>query len=112
MLMEWPRTLNGIFRKSEVWAAVGIARADNSAAQYPCGEQHAFLVMVQSDEQHVEERAAAFLVANGWTDVVIERIKLLNQPFHSNDAVMLGCYDAATRKGRAIVIYSDPIPIQ
>ena len=111
-LMDWPRTLNGLLRKSPVWAALGIARADNSDAQYPREEQHAFWVMAQSDEQHLEERAVALLVANGWKDVVIERVKLLDQPFRTNDAVMLGCYEAARRKGAAVVIYSDPISVQ
>jgi hypothetical protein len=46
---------------------------------------------------------------NGWKDVVVDRIKLLESPFHSDDAILLGCYAATTRKGGAFIIYADPI---
>jgi hypothetical protein len=92
-----------------VWAALGTACANGSDAQYATGEKHAFLVMARSDEQHVQDKVAALLCSNGWQDVVTERIKLLDRPFQSADAVMLACYDATTRKGSAVVIYSDPI---
>jgi hypothetical protein len=96
-------------RRRQVWAALGTAHADGKDSQCPSGKKHAFLVMVESDEQQVEERVAALLSRSGWTAVLMERIKLLERPFHSNDAVMLGCYDATTQKGGAVVIYADPI---
>jgi hypothetical protein len=107
--MNWLLKRLGFRRKDQVWAALGTARANGKDDRYPSGEKHAFLVMAHSDEQHVQERVAALLYSNGWKDVDTERIKLLDRPFHSADAVMVGCYDATEQKGSAVVIYSDPI---
>ena len=107
--VKWPSALQRFARTNQVWAALGTARADSEDAQYPSGEKHAFLVMAKSNERQVELRVASFLATNGWKDVVIERIKLLNHPFHSDDAVMLDCYNATTRKGAGAIIYSGPI---
>jgi hypothetical protein len=66
--------------------------------------------MAQSDQQQVESRVVALLNSNEWNDVVVDSIKQLASPFHSDDATLLGCYAAATRDGSASIIYSDPIP--
>jgi hypothetical protein len=107
--MNWLRTLPGLLRKMQVWAAVGTARVLKDT-RYSSQEKYAFLVMVQSDEPRVEERVAALLNLNGWRDVVIDRIKLLDSPFDSDDRVMLDCYKTAAQTGGGIVIYSDPVP--
>jgi hypothetical protein len=107
--MNWLLTRLGFRRKDQVWAALGTARANGTDDRYPSGEKHAFLVMAQSDEQHVQEGVTELLYSNGWKNVDTERVKLLDRPFHSADAVMLDCYDVTKQKGSAVVIHSDPI---
>ncbi|HTA66775.1 MAG TPA: hypothetical protein VK776_00795 [Bryobacteraceae bacterium] len=96
-------------REKRVWALLGTACAHSNDLQYPSGEKHAFLVMVSSDEKHVQGKVIALLNSNGWNNVSIERVKTLHRPFHNDDPDMIRCYEAATLKDGGIIIYSDPI---
>jgi hypothetical protein len=39
----------------------------------------------------------------------IKKLKLLDQPFHSDDRAMRACHEGAIKKEGGIVVYSDPI---
>ena len=93
-----------------IWVVLGKACADNANSLYPVGEKHAFLAMVRSEEQSVNVRVSGLLAVNGWTNFAIERFKLLNDPFISDDPTMIKCYAAASRKDGGVIIYSDPEP--
>lgn len=96
--------------RKKIWAALCTARANGSKPGYDAGIKHALTAMVYAREQDVQDRVSALLNDNGWKDIVIDRLKQLDEPFHSEDPVMIACYEAAKNKDGGIVIYSDPVP--
>lgn len=92
-----------------MWVALCVARADGSHAQYTAGEKHAILAMVCAPEQEAENTICALLESNGWTHPQLRRLKLLSEPFHSDDPIMLACHERATVGQGGIVVYSDPV---
>jgi hypothetical protein len=105
--------LQNLFRNRKegkpVWAALCIARADGSDPKYPAQEKHAILAMVCKPEAEVHSAIYALLQSNGWREPEIKNLKLLQQPFHSDDPVMRSCYESATKTDGGIVVYSDPM---
>jgi hypothetical protein len=65
--------------------------------------------MVRANESEVENAICSLLNSKGWSHPELRNLKLLNQPFHSDDPVMLVCYENATRSLGGIVVYSDAI---
>jgi hypothetical protein len=99
-----------IFENVPVWAVLTTAVADGSDRKYPAGEKHAILVMVRAMEAGVAIAVDATLRARGWSKLVMERFKLLNEPFHSDEPVMAACYESAMGEERGgIVVYAEPI---
>lgn len=72
--------------------------------------KHAVLVMVDTSEADVEKAVISLLQTKGWPEPAIQRLKLLNQPFHTDDSIMQSCYDDEMERVGGIVVYSDPIP--
>ena len=44
-----------------------------------------------------------------WREPEIKNLKLLDEPFHSDDLSMPTCHENAIKKDGGIVVYSDPI---
>ena len=53
--------------------------------------------MVCTVEQDAEKATHALMRSNGWRDSEIARLKRLEDPFQSNDPVMIACYEGAIR---------------
>jgi len=106
--MIWRDAL-GIRKNKSIWAALCTGRADGSSTQYPFRMKHGLMVMVSARESGVERKICALLKSNGWQEVAIQNLKLLDEPFESEDQTMLACYEGAVNKDGGIVVYSDPI---
>jgi hypothetical protein len=65
--------------------------------------------MVRVPETEAENAIYSLLQSNGWLDPAIQNLKLLTEPFQSDDPSMRACYEGAVKKVGGIVIYSDPI---
>ena len=65
--------------------------------------------MVLARKPDAESAISALLQSNGWRDPAIENLKLLNEPFHSEDPIMRACHQGAISKEGGLVVYSDPI---
>jgi hypothetical protein len=92
-----------------VYAALCTARADGTDPKFLRQAKHAVLVMVRASEADAENAITSLLRTKGWVDPAIQRLKLLDQPFHTDEPMMQTCYDAAVEKEGGIVVYSDPI---
>jgi len=92
-----------------VWAGLCIGRADGSDPQYPEGQKHAMLAMVRARDSDAENAICSLLRSKGWSHAELRKLKLLDEPFHSDDPIMLTCYENAANKQGGIVIYSDAI---
>lgn len=86
-----------------------MGRADGSNPQYPAGQKHAILAMVHALESEAENAICSLLRSSGWTHPELRKLKLITEPFHSDDPIMLTCHENATRKGGGLVVYSDVI---
>jgi hypothetical protein len=94
----------------DVYAALCTARADGSDPKYLGGEKHAMLAMIHASADDAENAITSLLQSNGWREPAIQQLKLLAEPFHSDDPAMQRCYDSAIHREGGIVIYSDPMP--
>jgi hypothetical protein len=65
--------------------------------------------MVRVREAEAENTIYSLLQSNGWRDPEIKNLKLLDEPFHSDDPIMRVCHEGAVNREGGIVIYSDPI---
>ena len=92
-----------------VWATLCTGIADGSIEQYPSGAKHAILAMVKAQETEVEEKILALLSECGWSGLEVTRMKLLDDPFKSDDPDMLRCYKGAMERDLGIIVYSDPL---
>ena len=107
--MGWKRFFGLRAEGLPVWAALCAGRADGSNPQYPAGQKHAILAMVRASESEAENAISSLLRTNGWGDLEFRNLKLLNEPFHSDDPTMIACHENATEKQGGIVVYSDAI---
>jgi hypothetical protein len=104
--------LSGLFARrdsQQVWAALGTACADGTDERYRAEAKHAVLVMVCATESETESKVVALLEANGWNGTILTNLKLLSNPFSSEDPDMRACYKAAVNEDGGIIIYSDEI---
>jgi hypothetical protein len=85
------------------------AIADGSIEKYPFGAKHAIIAMVKAQERNAQDCICKLLSAYGWSRPEITRIRLLEEPFESDDADILACHRGAMEKDGGIIIYSDPI---
>jgi len=92
-----------------VWAGLCVGRADGSNPGCPARQKHAILAMVRARESEAENEISSLLHSNGWSDLELRNLKLLSEPFHSDDPDMVACYENATKKLGGIIVYSDPI---
>ena len=67
--------------------------------------------MVCATEPEVESKIVALLASTGWREPVITNLKLLTNPFDSDNHDMQACYKAATDGPGGIIIYSDEINV-
>ncbi len=65
--------------------------------------------MVCAHESDAQNAICSLLQSNGWRDPELSKLKLLSEPFHSDDPAMLACHENATKRQGGIVVYSDPI---
>src|SRR5215467_3907187 len=105
----WANLLRTRAERLPVWAALCTGRADGSNPQYPAHEKHSILAMVRAPEAEVNGRIHALLKSTGWFEPEIKSLKVLDQPFHSDDPIMRSCHESAINKSGGIVVYSDPI---
>jgi len=96
-------------KRLPVWAALCTGRADGSNPKYLAHVRHAILAMVRAPEPEAQSAIYALLQSNGWCEPEIKNLKLLDQPFHSDDPTMHACHQSAIKKDGGIVVYSDPI---
>jgi hypothetical protein len=47
--------------------------------------------MVRAPEPKAQSTVYALLQSNGWRELEIKNLKLLDQPFHSDDPVICAC---------------------
>jgi hypothetical protein len=107
--MIWEKFFRGSPKKIPIWAALCIARSDGSNPEYPAQAKHAVLVMVRSAKSEAERAIYSLLQSNGWRGPAIQNLKLLNDPFHSDDPIMRACHEGAIKRDGGIVVYADPI---
>ena len=65
--------------------------------------------MVRAPEPEAENAICSLLQSNGWHEPEIQTLKMLDEPFHSDDPIMRACHDSAIKREGGIVVYSDPI---
>jgi hypothetical protein len=54
--------------------------------------------MVRAPEPEAQSAVCALLQSNGWREPEIKNLKLLDQPFHSDDPTMRARHESAIRK--------------
>jgi hypothetical protein len=67
------------------------------------------MAMVRAAEAQAESGIHALLRSNGWREPTIQKLKMLDQPFRSDDPIMVACHKGAINENGGIVVYSDPI---
>ena len=92
-----------------IWAALCTGRTDGSNPKYRGRVKHAILVMVRAPEPEAENAIYSLLQSNGWHEPEIQNLKILDEPFHSDDPIMCACHDSAIKRDSGIVVYSDLI---
>jgi hypothetical protein len=65
--------------------------------------------MVRAPEPDAESAIHELLRSNGWCEPTIHKLKMVDEPFRSDDPAMRACYEGALGKDGGIVVYSDPI---
>jgi hypothetical protein len=65
--------------------------------------------MVSVPELEAQDAVYTVLQLNGWREPAIQNIKLLNEPFQSDDPTMRACHQGALKAEGGIVVYLDPI---
>ena len=92
-----------------MWAALCTGRADGSNSKYPARVKYAILAMVCVPVPEAQSSVYALLQSNGWREPEIKNLKLLAEPFHSDDPAMRTCHENAIKADGGIVVYSDPV---
>jgi len=64
--------------------------------------------MVRVPETEAENTVYSLLQSNGWSEPEIKNLKLLSEPFDSDDPIMRACHEGAIKREGGIVVYSDP----
>ena len=63
--------------------------------------------MLRAPEPAALSSIYALLKSNGWREPEIKNLKLLDEPFHSDDPTMRACLENAIKKDCGMVVYSD-----
>lgn len=96
-------------KSSPVWAALCTGRADGSNPKYLSHAKHAILAMVCVPELEAQTAVYSLLQSNGWREPEIKKLKLLDEPFQTDDPIMRSCHESAIKKDGGIIVYSDPV---
>lgn len=96
-------------KRFPIWAALCTGRADGSNPKYLARAKHPIMVMVRAPESEAENAIYSLLQSNGWREPEIRNLKMLDEPFHSDDPFMHACHEGAIKSDGGIVVYSDPI---
>ena len=107
--MKWGKLFGTRSKRLPVWAALCTGRADGSNPKYPAHAKHAILAMVCALEPDAQTTIYALLQSNGWRESEIKKLKLLDDPFLSDDPIMHTRHESAIKKDGGIIVYSDPI---
>lgn len=107
--MRWGKFFSVRPKRFPIWAALCTGRADGSNPKYLARVKHPILVMVRAPEPEAESAIYSLLQSNGWREPAIQNLKMLNDPFHSDDPIMQACHESAIKREGGIVVYSDPI---
>jgi hypothetical protein len=78
-------------------AALCTGRADGSNPDFVGRTKHAILVIVRAQESDRESSVYALLQSNGWREPEIEKLRLLVEPFDSNDPILSAYYEGPQR---------------
>jgi hypothetical protein len=81
-----------------VWAALCTGRADGSNPKYLARAKHAIPVMVGAPGAEAQNTVYALLQSNGWRELEIKSLKLLDEPFHSDVRLCVRVTRARSRK--------------
>jgi hypothetical protein len=107
--MKWEKLFGTHPKRLPEWAALCTGRSDGSNPKYLPHAKHAILAMVRAPEPEAQSAIYALLQSNGWREPEIKNLKLLDQPFNSDDPIMRACHENAIKKDGGIVVYSDRI---
>jgi hypothetical protein len=107
--MKWEKLFGARPKRLPVWAALCTGRADGSNPKYLAHVRHAILAMACAPEPEAKSTIYALLQSNGWRELEIKNLKVLDEHFHSDDPIMRACHESAIKKEGGIVVYSDPI---
>jgi hypothetical protein len=107
--MGWKELFGLPPKRPPVWSALCTGRADGSNPKYIVQAKHPILAMVRVPEAEVEHAVFSLLQSNGWSAPSIQKLKLLSEPFYSDDPIMRAGYEGAIKREGGIVVYSDPI---
>lgn len=102
--MNWEERFGTGPKRQPVWAALCTGRADGSNPKYPAYPKHAILAMVRAPESEAESTVYALLESNGWRELEIKNLKLLDDPFHNDDPIMRACHESAVKNDGGIVV--------
>src|SRR2546430_17669693 len=83
--MKWEKLFGTRPKRLPVWAALCTGRADGSNPKYLAHVRHAILAMVRAPEPEAQSAIYALLQSNGWREPEIKNLKLLDQPFRSEE---------------------------
>jgi hypothetical protein len=95
---KWEKLFGTRPKRLPAWAGLCTGRADGSNPKYLAHAKHAILAMVRAPEPDAQSNIFALLRSNGWHEPEIENLKLLDQPFHSDDPTMRTCHESAIKK--------------
>jgi hypothetical protein len=107
--MKWKELFQVRHKTLPVWAALCTGRADGSNPKYVAHVKYAILAMVRGPKSEAQSTVYGLLQSNGWREPEIKKLKLLDEPFHSDDPSMRACHESAIHKKGGIVVYSDAI---
>jgi len=65
--------------------------------------------MVCVPELEAQTAIYSLLQSNGWREPEIKKLKLLDEPFQTDDPIMRTCHESAIKKDGGIIVYSDPV---
>jgi hypothetical protein len=107
--MKWGKFFGVRPKTFPVWVALCTGRADGSNPKCLANVKHPILAMVRGPEPEVGNAICSLLQSNGWREPAIQELKLLDEPFHSDDPIMSACHEGATKGEGGVVVYSEPI---
>jgi len=107
--MRWGKFFGVRPKDLPTWLALCVGHADGSNPQYLAQAKHAIMVMVRATEAEKERTIFSLLQSNGWREPTIRDLKMLDEPFCTDDPIWRSCYERAARGEGGIVVYSDRI---